>query len=143
MEAILAQKQLAEPVSDEKAWSGNLKKNLRRYAETFYAMLERDEPLVRTMIGEARRYPDHAKKIIMDAVKPERDRFIASLEAARKAGQVRRGVDLAVAADAFTGMLLAGMLRHSADCVEDYSPQEFVATCVDIFAAGLGASSAR
>jgi AcrR family transcriptional regulator len=137
MESIVMQKQAAEPVSDQKKWAGNLKSNLRRYAETLYAVMERDEPLIRTMLGEARRYPDHAKKIILDAVKPERERFIANLEAARKAGQVRKGVNLPVAADAFTGMLLAGMLRHTAGCIEGYSAQEFVATCVDLFAAGL------
>ena len=105
-------------------------------------MLERDETLIRTMIGEAQRYPDHAKQIILDAVKPERARFIGNLEAARKAGLVRRGVDLPVAADAFTGMLLAGMLRHSAECAEGYSSHEYVATCVNIFAAGLAAPAA-
>lgn len=141
MESIVDE-QHAAAVGDEAAWSGNLKTNLRRYADSFYAMLVRDEPLIRTMIGEARRYPAQAKQIIMDAVKPERTRFIANLEAARKAGQMRRGVDLAIAADAFTGMLLAGMLRDTAECVEDYEAQEYVATCVSLFAAGLAAPAA-
>lgn len=138
MESVVLQ-QHAATVGDEAEWSGNLRTNLRRYAESFYAMLERDETLIRTMIGEARRYPEQARQIIMDAVKPERARFIANLETARKAGQVRRGLDLAVAADAFTGMLLAGMLRQTAECAEGYSPQEYVATCVSLFAAGLAA----
>ena len=142
MESIVMQKQLAEPVGAQKEWSGTLKQNLRRYAETLYSVMERDEPLIRTMLGEARRYPDHAKKIILDAVKPERERFIANLEAARKAGQVRKGVHLSVAADAFTGTLLAGMLRHTAECIEGYSPEEFVTTCADIFAAGLAVPTA-
>lgn len=142
MESILMQKQIEEPFDTRKEWTGSLKQNLRRYAEACYAIMERDEPLIRTMIGEARRYPEHAKKIILDAVKPERERFIANLQAARKAGQVRRGVNLSVAADAFTGMLLAGMLRHTAHCAEDYSPHDFVTTCVDIFAAGIASPTA-
>ncbi|MES2568943.1 MAG: TetR/AcrR family transcriptional regulator [Verrucomicrobiota bacterium] len=140
MESIVLQNQLAGSEGEE--WSGDLKQNLRRYAEIVYAVLERDEALFRTMIGEARRYPDHAKKVVMDAVKPERARFIARLEAARNAGQVRGGVQLPVVADAFTGVLLAGMLRHTAGCVEDYSAGEFVETCVEIFAAGLAAPTA-
>lgn len=135
--ASIVHEQHATAAGDEEEWSGNLKTNLRRYAESFYAMLVQDEALIRTMIGEARRYPEQAKQIIMDAAKPERARFIANLDAARKAGRVRRGVDLPVAADAFTGMLLAGMLRHTADCAEGYSWEEYVATCVNVFAAGL------
>jgi len=124
-------------LGDEAEWTGNLKKNLKRFAEGFYAMLERDEAFIRTMIGEARRHPDHAKKVIMEAIKPVRSRFIANLQAAQKAGLVRRGLDLAATADAFTAMLLGGMLRNTAHCIEDYTPPEYVAACVDIFAAGL------
>lgn len=142
MEAIVRRQQEAASVGDAREWTGNLKTHLRRYAENYYALLTQEETLIRTMIGEARRYPDAAKQIILDAAKPERARFIASLEAARKAGLVRRGVDLAVAADAFTGMLLAGMLRLTADCAEGYSAEEFVAMCVNLFAAGLAASAA-
>lgn len=124
-------------LGDEAEWTGNLKKNLKRFAEGFYAMLERDEAFIRTMIGEARRHPEHSKRVIMEAVKPVRARFIANLQSAQKAGQVRRGLDLATTADAFTAMLLGGMLRNTGHCVEEYSPSEYVATCVDIFAAGL------
>ena len=37
----------------------------------------------------------------------------AVMESARKAGLVRRGIDLGIAADAFTAMLFAGMLHSS------------------------------
>ena len=47
------------------------------------------------------------------------------------------GIDLAVAADAFTGMLFGGMLRNTAGCSENYSAESYVATCVEVFAAGL------
>ncbi|RYF48013.1 MAG: TetR/AcrR family transcriptional regulator [Cytophagaceae bacterium] len=53
MESIVMQKHLAEPVGAQKAWTGSLKTNLRRYAETLYSVMERDEPLIRTMLGEA------------------------------------------------------------------------------------------
>ena len=45
----------------------------------------------------------------MEAVRPVRARFVANLEAARKAarkaGQIRKGIDLGVAGDSLTGML--------------------------------------
>ena len=124
-------------LADEAQWTGNLKQNLQRFGQGFYAMIERDEAFIRTMIGEAGRHPELAQKIILEAVRPVKARFVANLEAARKAGKVRRGVDLAVAADAFTGMLLGGMLRNTAGCSEHYTAETYVATCVDVFAAGL------
>ena len=126
-----------DDAGEDGAWTGDLKKNLLQFAEGLYAQLVRDEAFLRTMIGEGRRHQDHAKTVIMDAVKPVRDRFIANLETARKAGLVREGLDLGITADAFTAMLLGGMLRNTGGCSWGYEPSEFVATCVDVFAAGL------
>lgn len=122
-------------------WTGDLKAHLQRFGSDLYAMLERDEAFLRTMIGEGRRHPDLSRKVVMDAVKPVRDRFIANLERARTAGLTRKAVDLGIAADVFTAMLLGGMLRNTGGCSWGYSPAEFIATCVDIFAAGLAPCS--
>lgn len=128
-------------IGEEAEWTGDLKKNLLRFAKGFYAMMARDEAFLRTMVGEAKRYPDHAQKVIMEAVRPVRARFIANLEAARKAGKIRKGLDLGIAADSFTGMLFGGMLKITANCNEGYTPEQYVATCVDVFAAGLAPTS--
>ncbi|MDB6139712.1 MAG: transcriptional regulator [Verrucomicrobiaceae bacterium] len=121
----------------EEAWTGDLKQNLQRFAQDLYAKLEGDEAFLRTMIGEGRRHQDHAKKVIMDAVKPVRDRFISNLENARKAGLVREGLDLGIAADVFTAMLFGGMLRNTGGCSWGYDGPQFVDMCVEVFAAGL------
>jgi len=126
-----------EAPMEEEDWTADLKGNLLKFAQDLYAKLVRDEPFLRTMIGEGRRHQDHAKTVIMDAVKPVRDRFIANLETARKAGLVREGLDLGIASDAFTAMLFGGMLRNTGGCSWGYEPPQFVATCVDVFAAGL------
>ncbi len=134
----------AEEGLDECHWKGGIKKGLHQFAKSLYANLLRDEHFIRTMIGETRRHPDHAEKVIHDVVKPMRDQFIAHLEAARKEGKIRKGIDLALAADAFTAMLLGGMLKNtgqSAACGGGHSPEKFVAMCVDIFAAGLAPAS--
>jgi AcrR family transcriptional regulator len=134
-QAVLAHAQAG--MGEEKEWTGDLKRNLLRFAKGFYAMMVRDEAFMRTMVGEAKRHPDHARKIILEAVRPVRARFIANLEAARKSGQIRKGIDLGAAADCLTGSLFGGMLRISAGCSEGYTPEQYVATCVEIFAAGL------
>lgn len=122
---------------DEARWTGDLKKSLLHFGKTLYANLVRDEAFIRTMVGEGQRHPEYAQKVILDAVKPLRARFIANLEAARKTGQVRKGLDLAIAADTFTAMLFGGMLRNTGGCSENYTADKYVATCVDVFASGL------
>jgi AcrR family transcriptional regulator len=129
----------SQPAEDNEKWSGtlSLRENLRRFAKNYYALLEEGEAFIRTMVGEARRYPEHARKATYDAGKPLRDRFIANLEAARKAGKVRRGPDLPVVAEAFMDSLFSGMLRHTAGFCGQSTPEPFINTCADIFAAGL------
>jgi AcrR family transcriptional regulator len=130
---------------DNSRWKGNLRKNLLQYAEEAYAGMNRNEDFLRTMVGEAKRHPEHAARVIGDAGRPIRDGFIANLGVARSAGKVRKGIDLGLAADVFTSMLLGGMLRKCGDgsCggEADYSQEKFIATCVDIFIAGLAPSS--
>ncbi len=86
---------------------------------------------------EARRQPQHAQQIVQEAIRPAREAFIGRLEAAKSLGQVRADGDLAAAADMFTGMLLAGMLRRTGGNSAAYAPQTYLDTCVSIFLAGL------
>lgn len=127
---------------DEAVWTGDLRKSLLHFARGLYANLLRDEELIRTMVGEAKRHPDYSRQLILEAVKPLRERFVGNLEAARKAGLIRRGLDLAIAADCFTAMLFGGMLRNSGMCFENYSADKYVTTCVDVFLAGLAVTPA-
>ncbi len=140
LSAVMTQVVLANHnagLGEEAEWTDNLKLNLQRFARDLYAKLVKDESFLRTMVGEANRHPEHFSKLIKDAVRPVRDRFIANLETARQAGLVRHDVDLGIAADAFTAVLFGGMLRHTAGCSWGYPAEEFVATCADLFAAGL------
>ena len=143
LEALIASKvasvaELFGHAAEEALWSGgSLRSNLRRFAEHYYAVAAEGQGFIRMMIGEAQRQPEHARKVIMDAIRPLCESLARNLEAGRKAGKVRRGFDLYVASHAFLDMLLGGMLRHTAGFGEGCTPEEFIATCADIFAAGL------
>lgn len=138
--AVVA-RQSGQVASDAQWGNGSLRANLSRFAEHYYALVSEGEAFIRTMIGEARRYPEHARKMIVDAAKPLCDALVANLETARKAGKVRRGLDLNVTAKAFLDMLLAGMLRHTAGFTDESTPEQFITTCADIFATGLAPKS--
>ncbi len=130
-----------ESLSDSEPDGNDLERDLRRYAVRYSEMLFGNEALIRTIIGEARRHPEQARQVICESARPMRERLLAYLHAAQKEGTVRRDVVLGPAIDAFTGMLLSGMLRRTGfkDYL-DYSQDDYVSSCVDLFMRGIAAS---
>jgi len=123
--------------------ANDLQRDLNRYAHRYNDLLTSNEALIRTLIGEARRHPEEARQIICEAARPMRERLIHYLRAAQKAGLVRPNLDLAPAIDAFTGMLLAGMLRRTALAqFFDYPAEDYVKTVVELFLRGIAAPAA-
>lgn len=127
-----------ESLSDSEPDANDLERDLRRYAARFNQMLFSNEALIRTIIGEARRHPEEARQVICDSVRPMRERLIAYLRTAQEAGSVRRDLVLGPVIDAFTGMLLSGMLRRTAKQL-DYTQEDYVASCVELFLRGIAA----
>jgi AcrR family transcriptional regulator len=127
-----------EALAHPEAWTNDLYTDLRHYAQLYNAMLEAQEDLIRTFIGEAKRHPEAARRVMQEAAKPLREKLVAYLQSSQMRGVVRPDVDPVSAVDMFTGMLLAGMLRRS--CAlhpQSYSREEYIENCVDIFERGI------
>lgn len=128
----------AEALAAQDEWTQDLQRDLRHYAELYSAMLEENEALVRMFIGEAKRYPDAATQILQQSARPLRDRLVQYLHSGIDRGTVSPDVDLPIAVDLFTGMLLSGVLRrHLSAARGDYSRDRYLASCVDLFVRGI------
>lgn len=114
----------------------DLRRTVRTYAETYAQKLRDNEAFVRTFMGEMDRHLKLCRSLFVGAVKPARQKFINYLRAAQKARLVRKDLDPATAADALTGMLLAGILRRPLTD-SAYSNARYVETCVEIFMKGI------
>jgi AcrR family transcriptional regulator len=131
---------LSGPESDEE----DLAHDLLHYAERLNEMLFSNEALIRTMIGEAQRQPETARQVIYEASRPLRQRLIAYLERGQRAGLVRRDLDLSPTVDAFTGMMLSGMLRRTSVGTNlEYAQDDYVKAAVDLFIRGVQAPARR
>ncbi|MEH2322116.1 MAG: TetR/AcrR family transcriptional regulator [Nostoc sp.] len=131
-----------EALAHPQAWTQDLKIDLIRYAHLYNTMLEAQEDLIRTFIGEAKRHPEAAKQVIQEAAKPLGEKLVAYLQSSQRRGTVRADIDLFPAVDMFKGMLLAGMLCRSANCTQgSYSCEDYIETCVDIFVCGISATA--
>jgi AcrR family transcriptional regulator len=130
----------AESLANQQEWTQDLRTDLLHYAQLYNRTLEEHEALTRTLIGEARRYPEEARQILREATQPLRERLTAYLQNAQRQDKVRAEVDPVAAIDIFTGMLLAGMLRRSVNILE-YGTEHYLDSCVDIFVCGITTSS--
>ncbi|MDZ8105794.1 MAG: TetR/AcrR family transcriptional regulator [Nostoc sp. DedQUE12a] len=128
-----------EALARPQAWTQDLKIDLKRYAQLYNTMLEGHEDLIRTFIGEAKRHPEAARQVIQEAAKPLREKLVAYLQCSQRRGIVRADIDPFPAVDMFTGMLLAAMLCRTAKFNQgNYSCEDYIETCVDIFVRGIG-----
>lgn len=127
-----------EALAHQEEWTQDLKADLTHYGWLYNTMLEEHEGLIRTFIGEAKRHPQVASRIIAEATQPLREKLITYLENAQKRGTVRSDLLLEPAIDLFTGMLLAGMLRRNAiPNFIHYNREDYIETCVDLFVRGI------
>ncbi|MEH1831539.1 MAG: TetR/AcrR family transcriptional regulator [Nostoc sp.] len=130
-----------EALAHPEAWTQDLKIDLRHYAHLYNTMLEAQEDLIRTFIGEAKRHPEAAKQVIQEAAKPLKEKLVAYLQSSQRRSIVRADLDPFPAVDMFTGMLLAGMLCRSVKYNQgSYSCEDYIETCVDIFVRGISAT---
>ncbi|MEC4818694.1 MAG: TetR/AcrR family transcriptional regulator [Scytonema sp. PMC 1069.18] len=129
----------AEALAHQDEWTQDLKEDLMHYGWLYNSMLEEHEALIRTFIGEAKRHPEEARRIISEAAQPLREKLIAYLSKAQIRGVVREDIDLKPTVDMFTGMLIAGMLRRSAIPPQQlgYSRQHYIETCISVFVRGI------
>jgi len=111
-----------------------------RTVEAHVAVLMRklrsNEEFVRTFYGEWKRHPELCRHLFVESSKLARQRFIDYLKAAQKKGLIRKDIDVTTAADALTGMLVAGILRRPFTDRE-YTNSHFSKTCQKLFLRGI------
>ena len=129
----------ADLMQSTTAWVGDLAQDLRGYAQAFYRRLGESEAFIRMLVGEASRQPEYSRQLLIDASRPARETLVRRLAEAAAEGRMRRDVDPLIVADAFTDMLIFGMLRETAGWMPDYPADKYLETCLDLFIAGLTA----
>lgn len=119
-------------------WTYDLRRDLLHYAKLHDNMLEEYEALFRMFVGEAHRHPAEAVEVLLQSFLPLREKLIAYLQVCIERGSVCPQVNLPLAVDQFTGMLLSGMIRrHVSPLERGYSREQYIEGCVDLFVRGI------
>jgi AcrR family transcriptional regulator len=130
-----------EALTNQDEWTQDLQRDLLHFAQIFDSVLEEHEALVRMFIGEAKRHPEGAMRVFQQAAALKREKLVDYLQTGVERGDIRSDLDLPLAVDLFTGMLLAGMLRrHTAPIVRSYDRDRYIQSCVDLFVRGISQS---
>ncbi len=130
-------RQQAEAFSRNDECTGDLRTDLLYYARNYDEMLEEYQALVRVFIGEAERHPQEAQSFLQEGVIPLRNNLIDYLAHHQDQGNLPLELDVTLAVDLFTGMILVGALRRHIPLTRHYSRDRYLESCVDLFIQGL------
>jgi AcrR family transcriptional regulator len=142
--AAVVQRGLASEIAlmnEHSSWKENLRASMENYARHYYSHLEKKQGFARAFITEGQALPESMQTMIANVVRPVRERLIAILADAQKAGVLRADVNVECALDAFKNTLYAGMLRQGAYLPRNYSADAYIETVVDIFVRGIESNS--
>lgn len=132
----------SEALAHQEEWTQDLRRDLLDYARMHDEMLEEYASLVRMFIGEAQRHPQESFQVLQQYFLPLREKLVDYLNQCIDRGTVRADIDLSLAVDQLTGMLLAGMLRrHTLPIARGYSRDRYVEECVNLCLRGIESSS--
>ena len=110
---------------------------VREFALAYSARLRRNLTLIRVLVGEIQHFHEHELKVIRGIFRPERERLIAQLRAARKAGRVRLGADPVVVADQVSALVFMGELRSALPLRREYGARRYLAACIATVVRGI------
>jgi AcrR family transcriptional regulator len=119
------------------SWKENLRESVANYARHYYYHMEKKKGIARAFLAEAQILPVSMQTMIADVIRPVRERLIAILTDAQKAGVVRSDVNIECALDAFKNTLYAGMLRQGTFLTRNYTTDEYISTVADLFLRGI------
>ena len=133
----------AETLDNQQEWTQDLRQDLLHYAQIYTSMLEQHEALVRMFIGEAKRHPDGAVRVLQQSTLPLREKLTRYLDRYVAQGTVAPETDLLLAVDLLTGMLLAGVLRQQVSPTQRGYPRDhYIEACVNLFIRGICSETA-
>ncbi|MEZ5323655.1 MAG: TetR/AcrR family transcriptional regulator [Verrucomicrobiales bacterium] len=116
--------------------SGDLRKDLTRFATIYDSSLQRYEGMTRALIGEGNRRPQLVKELIGDVLKPLHKSISSYLDKMKEEGLVRAKINTLAFAELLTASLMGGLLRRS-DGLSELSKEQWISEAVEVFVSGI------
>jgi len=118
--------------------TASLPADLEGFARRYEARLREHLPLIRTVLGEIHRHRVCEHQALHGIFRPMRAALVVRLQLARDRGEIAAETDPVIAADLFSGMIFAGVLRSGRPLAPlEYRTAEYSKACVNLFVRGL------
>jgi AcrR family transcriptional regulator len=115
----------------------SLRTDLESFARSYEDLLVANLPLIRTMIGEIHRHAHCQHQALKGIFWPMRAALVKRIRCACSMGEARPGLDPAVAADLFAGMIFSWVLRRTTIRRPSYRASGYRDECVRVFLNGI------
>jgi AcrR family transcriptional regulator len=126
---------VAATVDEHSSW----KESLDKYARLSSSLWDKNKDFAGAFLAEGRLWPRSMQAMIAEVICPVRERMVAILADAQKAGVVRNDLNIECALDAFKNSLDARLLLQGANLPRNYCHDAYEATVVKIFVRGMEA----
>jgi AcrR family transcriptional regulator len=118
-------------------WEDGIRDGIARFVREYNAIMEKKEPLARALIGEGKSLPKSLRKILIEKVKPYRQKLEKSINEAKARGEIRSDLNALCLADILRDIMLASVLRRTSGFWEEsYSVEEYLDTVIALFVDG-------
>lgn len=114
-----------------------LREIFQRHGETYGRRLQQNVALMRVLVGEIQHCDEQEVRVVREVFRPQREELIAALRKAQARGEMRAEAEAPLIADQFGGMIFTGVLRSSLPLPREYSPQHYLAECVETMVRAL------
>jgi AcrR family transcriptional regulator len=125
------------PAADSGPWpslqnGSTLQEVVSHFAAVDFERKRRNISFMRVLVGESHRLGEHETEILRRIFLPWKEELAAQFAEAQRRGLVCADMNPVIIVDQLVAMIFVGALRADMTCKIDYSPETWLAACVDL-----------
>ncbi|WP_052574071.1 TetR/AcrR family transcriptional regulator [Haloferula sp. BvORR071] len=115
-----------------------LREVITAFVEAEYEVMTRNIALVRSLIGEIRKFEEHELKVLRSIFKARREELIKRLLDMQARGGIVAEVEPVIVVDQLGGMIFTHALRCDGPLKLDYGRERYLKACIDLIVRAIG-----
>lgn len=115
-----------------------LRELITAFVEAEYEVMTRNIALVRTLIGEIRKFEEHEVKVLRSIFKARREELIKRLREMQARGRIVEAVEPVIVVDQLGGMIFTHALRCDGPLKLEYGRERYLKACIDLIVRAIG-----
>ncbi len=119
-----------------------LRELITAFVDAEYEVMTRNIALVRSLIGEIRKFEEHELKVLRSIFKARREELIKRLREMQARGEILDSIEPMIVVDQLGGMIFTHALRCDGPLKLDYGRERYLKACIDLIVRAIGKEDA-